>query len=90
MNLSSHITHTIRFKRRPFVPQGCTQQGRIEPTIQPQAAECCSEIGAEPERKRRLGPLTRFERRLLQRRPTYTFAAAVWLAVFAAAVRVWS
>lgn len=51
MNISAHITHTLRFKRRPFIPQGCDQQGRLEPTIQPQAAECCTELGAESEHR---------------------------------------
>jgi hypothetical protein len=35
--------------RRAFVPQGCDQQGRYTPTIQPAPAEACTEIGAEPE-----------------------------------------
>lgn len=59
----------------------------IEHAAQPAPAECCTDLGVEPElrRKCRLGPLTRFERR-----PRYTFAAVVWLAAFAAAIRVWS
>lgn len=33
--------------RRPFIPQGCDQQGRLTPTIQP--AEAATEIGCEDE-----------------------------------------
>ena len=37
--------------------------------------------------KPRMGPLMSIERRLLQRRPTYTWAAVVMFALFAAVVR---
>ena len=37
--------------------------------------------------KPRMGPLMSIERRLLQRRPTYTWAAVVLFALFAAVVR---
>lgn len=39
------------------------------------------------ETKPRLGPLSSMERRLLNRRPTYTWAGVVLFAVFAALVR---
>lgn len=53
-----------------------------------QPAEACTELGAEPTvTRRRLGPIGRIERALLQRRPTFTFAAIVGLALAAAAVR---
>lgn len=33
--------------RRPFIPQGCDQQGRLKPTIQP--AEACTELGCDDD-----------------------------------------
>jgi hypothetical protein len=42
--------------RRAFVPQGCDQQGREEPTIQPAPAEACTEVGQDDGE-----PLTRGE-----------------------------
>lgn len=42
---------------RPFIAQGCDQQGRHVPTI---PAEACTELGAET--KPRLGPVKRWER----------------------------
>lgn len=33
--------------RRPFIPQGCDQQGRLTPTIQP--AEAATDLGFEDE-----------------------------------------
>ena len=35
--------------RRAYIPQGCDQQGRLEPTIPPKPAEACTEVGFEDQ-----------------------------------------
>ena len=54
----------------------------------PEAASSCSEfLTPDDSPRRRLGPLTGIERAILRRRPTYTWAAVVALAIVAAVVR---
>lgn len=92
MRLDAHLPHMLAWKRkplRPFVPQGCDQQGRLQPTIQPAPAEACTELGAEPtQRRARMGQMTGLERYLLNRQPAHRWALLVAFAIGCAVVQV--
>lgn len=89
--------------KRPYIPQGIDQQGRITPTMERNradldarhdalmwgrpgftAAEACSELGAEPTGRPRMGLMHGWERTAIgfSKRPWGLF----WVAVCAAVV----
>lgn len=67
--------------RRAFVPQGCTQQGRDEPTIPPAPAEACTKVGHDEGEALTPGEALRFW--LVVSAPAFVgvvgFAAVVWM-----------
>jgi hypothetical protein len=58
--LDSQLDYEEDMNKRPFIPDGCTQQGRHQPTI---PAEACSELLEDDDRPghaRPIGPVLRF------------------------------
>lgn len=67
---------------RPFIAQGCDQQGRHHPTI---PAEACTELGADQPRRARLGGVGRRQCWLIKHGGT----VALVIALVGAAVLGW-